>query len=184
MLTIPSSPLHGRDLNRGEDLRARNRRAGPARAGSASGCAVSAVSVARDRLCAQAGVRRPAGARGPAPGGYRPGALQSAYGLTAQAASAGGTQTIAIVDAYDDPNAEADLGVYRAQFGLSPCTTANGCFRKVDQSGGTTYPKSNGGWAQEISLDLDMASAICPNCKILLVEADNNSFSNLVAAVD
>jgi len=120
----------------------------------------------------------------PGPDGYGPADLQSAYGLTAQAASAGGTQTIAIVDAYDDPNAEADLGVYRAQFGLSPCTTANGCFRKVDQSGGTTYPKSNGGWAQEISLDLDMASAICPNCKILLVEADNNLFGNLAAAVD
>ena len=120
----------------------------------------------------------------PAPDGYGPSDLLSAYGLTSQAASAGGSQTIAIVDAYDHPNAEADLGVYRSQFGLSPCTTANGCFRKVDQRGGTAYPKANGGWAQEISLDLDMASAICPNCKILLVEADSNSFANLVAAVD
>src|SRR6476620_10177790 len=120
----------------------------------------------------------------PAPAGYGPSDLLNADGLTSQAASSGATQTIAIVDAYDHPNAEADLGVYRSQYGLSPCTTANGCFRKVDQRGGTTYPKANGGWAQEISLDLDMASAICPNCKILLVEADSNSFTNLVAAVD
>src|SRR6478735_8979258 len=120
----------------------------------------------------------------PAPSGYGPSDLLSAYGLTSQAASSGATQTIAIVDAYDHPSAEADLGVYRSQYGLSPCTTANGCFRKVDQRGGATYPKADGGWAQEISLDLDMASAICPNCKILLVEADSNAFSDLVAAVD
>ena len=120
----------------------------------------------------------------PAPAGYGPSDLLNAYGLTTQAASTGATQTIAIVDAYDDPNAEADLGVYRSQYGLSPCTTANGCFRKVDQRGGTAYPRADGGWAQEISLDVDMASAICPNCKILLVEADSNAFSDLVAAVD
>jgi subtilase family serine protease len=86
------------------------------------------------------------------------------------------------VDAYDDPTAEADLAVYRSQFGLPACTTANGCFRKADQNGGTHYPRKNGGWAQEISLDLDMASAICPNCHILLVEASSNSFANLGAA--
>jgi hypothetical protein len=118
------------------------------------------------------------------PSGYGPSDLQSAYGLTSLASSVGATQTIAIVDAYDAPSAESDLGVYRSQFGLSPCTTANGCFRKVDQRGGTTYPKSDGGWAQEISLDLDMASAICPNCHILLVEADSPQFTDLAAAVD
>src|SRR5262249_10020146 len=69
-------------------------------------------------------------------------------------------------------------------FGLAPCTTANGCFRKVDQNGGTNYPRADKGWAQEISLDLDMVSAICPNCNILLVEANSNSFANLAAAVD
>jgi len=114
------------------------------------------------------------------PRGYRPADLASAYKLTA----GGAGQTIAIVDAYDDPNAESDLAVYRSQFGLPACTTANGCFRKVDQSGGTTYPRANQGWAEEISLDLDMASAICPACKILLVEATTNSFSNLAAGVD
>jgi subtilase family serine protease len=74
--------------------------------------------------------------------------------------------------------------VYRSQFGLPACTTANGCFRKVNQNGGTTYPRKNGGWAQEISLDLDMVSAICPNCHILLVEATSSSFANLGAAVN
>ena len=114
------------------------------------------------------------------PGGYNPPDLQSAYALPG--ATAGSGQTVAIVDAYDDPNAESDLGVYRSQFGLAACTTANGCFRKVNQTGGTRYPKSNGGWAQEISLDLDMVSAICPNCHILLVEASSSSFTNLGTA--
>ena len=89
---------------------------------------------------------------------------------------------MAIVDAYDDPNAEADLGVYRAAYGLAPCTTLNGCFRKVNQSGGTTYPRANTGWAEEISLDVDMVSAVCQNCHILLVEATTNSTTNLIAA--
>ena len=104
------------------------------------------------------------------PSGYGPADLQAAYNLPSATAGAG--QTVAIVDAYDDPNAESDLAVYRAQFGLPPCTTANGCFRKVNQSGGTKPPRANSGWAEEISLDLDMVSAICPNCHILLVEAN------------
>ena len=118
---------------------------------------------------------------GGSPSGLNPSDLQSAYKLSA---TGGNGQTIAIVDAYDDPNAEADLGVYRAKFGLSSCTTANGCFRKTDQTGGTNYPRGNTGWAEEISLDIDMASAICPNCHILLVEASSNSFANLLAADD
>jgi subtilase family serine protease len=116
----------------------------------------------------------------PAPNGYGPADLQAAYSLPS--ATAGSGQTIAIVDAYDDPNAAADLATYRSTFGLSACAT--GCFTKVDQNGGSAYPRSNGGWAQEISLDLDMASAVCPNCKILLVEANSNSFANLAAAED
>jgi subtilase family serine protease len=119
-----------------------------------------------------------------APAGYGPEELRSAYSLAAASASAGGGQTIAIVDAYDDPNAESDLAVYRSHYGLAPCTTANGCFKKVNQSGGASMPRKDSGWAQEISLDLDMASAICPNCKILLVEASSNSFANLGAAED
>ena len=114
-----------------------------------------------------------------APSGYGPADLRSAYKLTA---SGSASQTIGIVDAYDAPTAESDLAAYRTQFGLPTCSTANGCFRKVDQNGGTNYPHRNTGWAQEISLDLDMASAICPNCHILLVEAKTNSFANLGAA--
>jgi subtilase family serine protease len=117
-----------------------------------------------------------------APGGYNPADLQSAYKLPS--ATAGSGQTVAIVDAYNDPRAESDLGVYRSQFGLPACTTANGCFKKVDQNGGTSYPRGNTGWAEEISLDLDMVSAICPNCHILLVEAKTNSFANLATAVN
>jgi subtilase family serine protease len=114
-----------------------------------------------------------------APSGLGPADLRSAYSLTSSGSSA---QTIAIVDAYDDPTAEADLATYRSTYGLPACTTANGCFRKVDQNGGTAYPRKDAGWALEISLDLDMASAICPNCHILLVEAKSNSFANLGAA--
>ena len=118
------------------------------------------------------------------PNGYGPADLQSAYVLASLASTNGVGQTIAIVDAYNDPNAESDMNVYRSTYGLPACTTANGCFRKVNQTGGTSYPRNDGGWSQEISLDLDMASAICPNCKILLVEATTPSFANLSAAVD
>jgi subtilase family serine protease len=115
------------------------------------------------------------------PKGLAPADIQDAYKLSGLPFSG---RTVAIVDAYNDPTAEADLGVYRAQFGLSACTTANGCFRKADQTGGTKYPRTNSGWAQEISLDLDMVSATCPDCHILLVEANSNSFANLGAAVN
>ncbi|MGW2487799.1 S53 family peptidase [Streptomyces sp. NPDC001606] len=116
------------------------------------------------------------------PSGYGPASLQAAYNLPS--ATGGTGQTVAIVDAYDDPNAEADLATYRAQYGLSACTTANGCFKKVDQTGGTKYPRGNSGWAEEISLDLDMVSAACPNCKILLVEASTASMTNLGTGVN
>jgi Subtilase family len=113
-------------------------------------------------------------------GGYAPADLRSAYNLPS--ATAGSGQTVAIVDAFDDPNAEADLAKYRSQYGLSACTAGNGCFRKVNQSGGSTYPLPDAGWAVEISLDLDMASAACPNCHVLLVEASTNSFNDLATA--
>ena len=119
------------------------------------------------------------------PSGYGPSDLQDAYGLTSAAASNGSGETIAIVDAYNDPNAEADLATYRAYYGLSACTTANGCFKKVSQTGSTTsLPSSDTGWSEEISLDLDMASAICPNCNILLVEAKSATMANLGTAVN
>ncbi len=119
------------------------------------------------------------------PAGYGPTDLRSAYNLATVATSAGSGQTVAIVDAYNDPNAETDLGVYRKTFGLSACTTANGCFKKVNQKGVQgSYPKNNPSWSQEISLDLDMVSAICPNCHILLVEATSPTFGNLATAVN
>jgi subtilase family serine protease len=111
-----------------------------------------------------------------------PADIQSAYGLPGLNTTA--TPTVAVVDAYDSRTAEADLGVYRRQYGLPACTTANGCFRKVNQRGGSTMPAANAGWAAEIALDLDAVSAACPTCKVLLVEADTPSFANLGAAVN
>src|SRR3954452_14658106 len=110
------------------------------------------------------------------PVGLTPNDLRSAYALPIASSR---QATVAIVDAYDDPNAEADVRVYRAQFGLPECTTASGCFRKVGQGGTHTLPAPDPGWAQEISLDLDRASAICPACKLLLVEATSSSQANL-----
>ncbi|MEU3614365.1 S53 family peptidase [Streptomyces sp. NPDC006872] len=119
------------------------------------------------------------------PSGYGPSDLQDAYGLTDAAASNGDGETIAIVDAYDDPNAAADLAKYRTYYGLPACTVANGCFKKVSQTGSTTsLPTADSGWAEEESLDLDMASAVCPNCNILLVEATSSSMANLGKAVN
>jgi len=115
------------------------------------------------------------------PSGYGPTDLASAYKLSA---SGGSGATVAIVDANDDPNAESDLAAYRSQYGLPACTTANGCFKKVDQRGGTSYPSADSGWAGEISLDVDMVSAVCPNCHILLVEADSATMENLGTAVN
>ncbi|GAA2033522.1 hypothetical protein GCM10009839_37410 [Catenulispora yoronensis] len=112
--------------------------------------------------------------------GYGPSDLASAYNLP----SGGSGQTVAIVDAQDDPNAESDLAKYRSNYGLPACTTANGCFRKVDQNGGSSYPSPDTGWAGEISLDLDMVSATCPQCHILLVEASTADMTNLGAAVN
>jgi hypothetical protein len=116
-------------------------------------------------------------------GAFSPADLQSAYALPS--GSAGNGSVVAIVDAYDDPDAESDLAVYRSHYGLSACTTANGCFRKVDQNGGSSYPStppSEDNWDFEISLDLDMVSATCPNCRIVLIEANTNSFADFAVA--
>ncbi|HST49856.1 hypothetical protein [Jatrophihabitans sp.] len=116
------------------------------------------------------------------PAGYSPADLTSAYQLNT---SLGSGQTVAVVDAYDNPSAEADLAVYRAQYGLPACTTANGCFRKVNQAGASSpLPAANSGWAAEIALDVDMVSAVCPQCNILLVEAASAYTNDLGTAVD
>ena len=118
-----------------------------------------------------------------APVGLTPATVKGVYGFpTSQTAGVG--TTIAVVDAYNDPDAESDLGVFSNQFGLPPCTTANGCFTKVNQNGGTKYPRTNSGWALEISLDIQWVHAVAPGAKILLVEATSNSFTNLMAAED
>lgn len=147
------------------------------------------------------GVHVPAAGRGPGhkPGGgggttftgYTPQDLRSAYGLGAASSEFGSGETVAVVDAYDDPNAAADLAVYRKAMGLPPLcgtpTAGTGCsgasFTKENQLGAEgSYPTASTSWSEEISLDLDMVSAICPNCSILLVEANSASFSNLMAA--
>ena len=113
------------------------------------------------------------------PTGYGPADLRNAYNITAD-----GTATIAIVDAYGYTNAETDLATYRAQFGLPSCTSTNGCFRKLNQAGQPfPLPANNTSWSQETALDLDMASAICPGCKLLLIEAKSNSLDDLSKAV-
>jgi subtilase family serine protease len=116
------------------------------------------------------------------PSGYGPADLQAAYGLTGVAAN--GTPTVAIVDAYGYPRAEADLAAYRSQYGLPACTTANGCLKIVGQNGGKAPGQVDVGWDQEQALDLDMVSSACPSCHILLVQARSASFSNLMTAVD
>jgi hypothetical protein len=122
----------------------------------------------------------------PAPpsGFLTPADLHAAYALPTETKPSA-AQTVAVIDAFDDPTAEADLGVYDEQFGLPPCTTANGCFRKVNQKGqASPLPPEQGEWAGEISIDVQMAHAICQNCHILLVEADSGELTDLGAAVN
>ncbi len=128
---------------------------------------------------------RPAVARRAAPaapgGGYGPQDIQSAYGLSSTASTKGAGQTIALIEAFRDPAAAADLATYRTYFGLPACTVANGCFQQVDMSGGAS--PTDAGWEQETSLDMDAASAACPLCHILIVESVDDSDANLIAAV-
>ena len=120
--------------------------------------------------------------------GYGPANLQSAYNLASAAAAGGSGQTVAVVDAFNDPNANSDLAVYRSQFGLPACTEANGCFTVASQTGSTTALPPNAStsddWTGEESLDLDMVSAVCPLCHIDLVEANSDNDSDLGTAVN
>jgi subtilase family serine protease len=128
---------------------------------------------------------------GTAPKGETPASLACVYQTvsstpgcpkTATTNPAGGSGTIAIVDAFDYPTAENDLNVFSKQFQLPDCTTANGCFKRVYATG--SKPRANCGWAQEAALDIEWAHAMAPSAKIVLVEAASNSFSNLMSAVD
>lgn len=113
--------------------------------------------------------------------GLQPSDIDNAYGFPANAAG----MTVAVVDAFDDPQAESDLNTYRAQFNLPACTTANGCFRKLNQAGNPgPYPHPNIAWSYEISLDIEMVSAVCPRCPILLIEANSAKIDDLGAGVD
>jgi subtilase family serine protease len=112
--------------------------------------------------------------------GLTPANVQSAYKVTGRTT----TRTVAIVDANGYPRAAADLATYRAQWGLPACTTASGCLRIVNQTGGTALPRFDAGWAQEQALDLDAVSATCPACKILLVQAKSSAMADLGTAVN
>src|SRR6266542_1134266 len=98
------------------------------------------------------------------PTGLSPATIKSVYNFPTSL-TAGTGKTIAIVDAFDDPTAESDLAVFSSQYGLPACTTANGCFSKVNQTGGSSYPRTDSGWALEISLDSQWAHAIAPGAK-------------------
>jgi hypothetical protein len=114
------------------------------------------------------------------PTGLSPADIRSAYGL---GSSGGDDVTVAVVVAYDNPSAEADLAVYREHWGLPPCTSADGCFTKVNQRGDPgPLPVLSSGWAVETALDLDAISATCPGCRLLLVEADSASTVDLLNA--
>jgi hypothetical protein len=117
--------------------------------------------------------------------GYDPADLLKAYQLTAAAARPEHGKTVAIVDAFNDPRAAFDLARYRKKFNLPACTVASGCLRIVNQKGSAKpLPKADSNWATEESLDLDMVSAICPRCHILMVEANSAETTDLGAAVD
>ena len=115
------------------------------------------------------------------PSGLKLRDIRDAYGYT-DGPTAGAGKTIAIVDAYDNPNALNDLNMFNNAMGLSPM--CGSCFKKVNQTGGARYPRADGGWALEIALDIQWAHAMAPGANILLVEANSNSFTDLMAAED
>jgi hypothetical protein len=158
----------------------------PAKPGHATCFALVRVPVASN-LAARAGAKPYKlgdgdSESGPA-GGLTPAQLASAYEY--DPAEGGAGQTVAIVDAYDDPKIEADLGEFDKNYKLAECTTANGCFEKVSQTGSTTsLPSPEPAWGVEISLDVETVHSVCAKCKILLVEANDETNANLATAVD
>jgi hypothetical protein len=152
-------------------------------ASSLSGAQLHTNALRQSREAAS-GARPAVTNKSPLPGNLTPQRLHEAYGLPNET-SASPLQTVAVVDAFDDPTAEADLDVYDKQFGLPACTTANGCFRKVNQAGNSSpLPKKQGEWAGEISIDVQMARAICQSCRILLVETNSEEWTDLGTGVN
>jgi uncharacterized protein YbdZ (MbtH family) len=127
---------------------------------------------------------QPDGGHGKGATGFDPADLQRAYNLPS--ATAGSGQTVGVVIVGDNPDAESDLATYRAGYGLSPCTTANGCFKKVNRFGEQrAYPAPAGGnWAVEGASDIELVSAICPNCHIILVEAPGPEEDSTLATAE
>lgn len=119
----------------------------------------------------------------PYPTGLSPAQIKAAYNWPTKL-SAGAGQTIAIVDAHDNPQIESDLAVFDKQYALPSCTIVNGCFTKVDSRGGTNYPPYNKGWGFEIEIDVQWAHAIAPGAKILLVEAKTANLADMLVAED
>lgn len=151
---------------------------GAPRPGTAA-CTAIRLTLAASTLEADQAAAKQAGSRF-----LTPQDLHAAYSLPSETGLSS-TQTIAVIDAFDDPTAEADLGVYDAEFKLPACTSANGCFRKVNEYGqASPLPAVEGGWASEISIDVQMAHAICSSCHVLLVEASTEEFSDLGTAVN
>ncbi len=119
-----------------------------------------------------------------------PASLACLYGLTLPVAgcnplrltrvATGGSRMVAVVDAYDDPSAAADLATYSARFGLPPITPAN--FTVVYAAGTRPAQDSSGGWSLEAALDIEMVHALAPGARIVLVEAATNNFNDLFAA--
>jgi hypothetical protein len=129
-----------------------------------------------------AGVTPGMAAKPTTPDGWGARAIEHAYKLPIGRDS---HATVAVVEAYDTPRLETYLNVYRKQYGLKPCTVGNGCFRKVGQSGSAKHLPASGvdsGWDLEATLDVDMVSAACPTCRILVVEANGQDFGQLAAA--
>ena len=159
----------------------------PATARVRAACAATAATYYRPGhvLYAHCDALVRTGVRADTPSGYGPADFQSAYNLAQASAQRGTGQTVAIVDAYSDPNLAKNLATYRAHYKLPACTKASGCLRIVNQKGqASPLPAGNTGWGVEESLDVDMVSAVCPNCHIILVEASTTSFTSLGTAED
>jgi subtilase family serine protease len=119
---------------------------------------------------------------GPSNEGYSPAQLHAAYNLPM---TGGSGQTVAVIDAFDDPDVEGDLYTYRNSWGLPVCSTLNGCFKRLNEKGKAgPYPPADRNWATEISIDVEVVSAICPDCNIMLLESSSSRWKDLEASVN